>query len=62
MKERKLIHFFAYGSDKDGYPLICEITFAYYENGKWTGETEDLSLTVNELYNLIKPALEYNKY
>lgn len=33
------------------------IGFAYYDNGKWTGISEDTELTVDEFYTLLKPKL-----
>lgn len=56
MLKRELISLY-YDKDIAKYYL----DFAYYENDKWTRESESCYLTKEELYNLIKPKLIYKK-
>ena len=53
MKIRKLISLYY-----DKNMIKYYIDYAYYENDKWTGESESCYLTKEELYNLIKSKLK----
>ena len=52
---RKLISFVI---DKNEDEKKYYISFAYYYDGKWTGTSERVKLTEEELYQLLKPALQ----
>ena len=55
MKLRKLISLYP---KRDGTYFI---DFAYYKNGKWTGESESGYLSERELYNCVKNKLTHKK-
>lgn len=59
MLERKLVTFWSPNNwDKK---KLCTIAYAYYKNGEWTRESEEASITEEELYKLIKPVLIFRK-
>ena len=55
MKLRKLVSLYP---KNDGKYFI---DFAYYENGKWTGESESGYLSEGDLYDCVKNILTYRK-
>jgi len=60
MKTRKLITLCGPPDWDKSRPY--RIRYAYYdERGRWTGERESADLTEEELYQVFKPHLEYEK-
>jgi len=51
MKQRKLISLYKHSK------TLWHISFSYYVNGQYTGESEEADLTEDELYDLLRPGL-----